>query len=389
MRRLICVLLTLLFFPLPQARAESGDAFYPVEEDPAQVRQEDEARLTDLGFLVRPGSGDAYRLAVREFQRYLNRLSTDMPEESLPASTLEIISGSEEDAARALSIKPLTTYSDIGAIDAFRNYAVVKNEGELGEDEPAGAEVEEAADSAQEEAGLPYPVTGEMDEPQRTRLYDPDLTVYRQTLRDGSDGSEVRRVQRRLTSLKYTDHAVDGIFDDKTARAIALFQSASDLPVSSEADRATQQSLFSADAVANDQPLYDYLLKINTEKQIVTAYAWEDGEYTHVARKMVCSTGLDDTPTPAGIYKATGPVARWCYFPSYRCWAQYAFRIKGGVLFHSVLYQQAKESTLIKGSVRKLGHKSSHGCVRLSVEDAKWIFEHCTAGTTVIIEPNQ
>ena len=138
--------------------------------------------------------------------------------------------------------------------------------------------------------------------------------------------------------------------------------------------------------MANDQPLYDYLLKIDTEKQLVTAYGWEDGEYTKAVREMVCSTGLDDTPTPAGTYKATGPVARWCYFPTYDCWAQYAFRIKGGVLFHSVLYQQPKESTLLEGSVMKLGRKSSHGCVRLSVEDAQWIFENCTAGTTVIVE---
>jgi lipoprotein-anchoring transpeptidase ErfK/SrfK len=133
-------------------------------------------------------------------------------------------------------------------------------------------------------------------------------------------------------------------------------------------------------------PLYAHLLKVDTKKQTVCAYAWEDGEHTRLVREMVCSTGLDGTPTPAGTYRATGPVARWCYFPSYDCWAQYAFRIKGGVLFHSVLYRQAKESTLIEGSVIKLGRKSSQGCVRLSVEDARWIFENCTAGTTVIVE---
>jgi lipoprotein-anchoring transpeptidase ErfK/SrfK len=72
--------------------------------------------------------------------------------------------------------------------------------------------------------------------------------------------------------------------------------------------------------------------------------------------------------------------------PHYDCWAQYAFRIKGGVLFHSVLFQQAKESTLLEGSVKKVGRKASHGCVRVSVEDAKWIFENCAAGTTVIVE---
>ncbi len=379
MRRFVWFLLALILAAPGQAHA---DALYPVPQSADEVRRADEARLTDLGFLIAPGSDEAYAQAVKEFQRYLNRLSEETPDESLPATTLEILPDSREDAARALSIKPLTTYSDIGSIEAFRKYAVVKNEGDLGADDIVPAETPEPL----EDGASPYAVTGALDEAQRTRLHDDGLTVFRQTLSEGDDGAEVRRVQRRLTSLKYTDHPVDGIFDADTAAAVSLFQRAGDLPDTGAADRKTQQAMFSGTAVANDRPLYDYLLKIDTEKQIVTAFQWADGAYTRVARKMVCSTGLDETPTPAGTYRATGPVARWCYFPSYGCWAQYAFRIKGGVLFHSVLYQQAKESTLIKGSVKKLGRKSSHGCVRLSVEDAKWVFEHCTAGTTVIVE---
>ena len=379
-RLAIITLMLLLLAPLA-AGAGSGDAFYPVPENPAAVRALDEARLTDLGFLTESGSDGAYRQAVREFQRYLARLSEATPEECLPATTLEVLGEPKEDAARALSIKPLTTYTDIEAIEAFKTYAVVDNEGELGEDAPPGKNTAEIPELSEDES-----VTGALTEPQRTRLYDPELPVYIQTLKEGGDGSEVRRVQRRLISLKYTDHAADGIFDSETAGALTLFQQASDFLGTGKADHATQQALFSEGAVANDRPLYDYLLKIDTSKQLVTAFGWEDGQYTTVVREMVCSTGLDDTPTPAGTYKATGPVARWCYFPTYDCWAQYAFRIKGGVLFHSVLYQQAKESTLLEGSVRKLGRKSSHGCVRLSVEDAKWIFENCAAGTTVIVE---
>jgi lipoprotein-anchoring transpeptidase ErfK/SrfK len=381
MPRLLIIALTLFLLAPLMAGAESDDAFYPAPESPAEVRATDGARLTDLGFLADSGSGDAYAQAVREFQRYLARLDEGTPAEGLPATTLEVLGELKEDASKALSIKPLTTYSDIDAIEAFKTYAVVDNEGDLGEDDPAEVVAEAGPETDGDES-----VTGELTEPQRTRLYDRELPVYRQALREGDDGSEVRRVQRRLISLKYTDHTADGIFDGKTAAALTLFQQASDLTGTGEADRATQEALFSEAAVANDRPLYDYLLKIDTEKQIVTAYGWEDGEYTRTVREMVCSTGLDDTPTPAGTYKATGPVARWCYFPTYDCWAQYAFRIKGGVLFHSVLYQQPKESTLLEGSVKKLGRKSSHGCVRLSVEDAKWIFENCTAGTTVIVE---
>jgi len=66
-------------------------------------------------------------------------------------------------------------------------------------------------------------------------------------------------------------------------------------------------------------------------------------------------------------------------------WAQYWFRINGPYLFHSVLYNKADSGTLIGGSLAKLGSRASHGCVRLKVEDAKWIYSNCGAGTNVVI----
>jgi hypothetical protein len=131
MRRLLFIALTLFLIAPLLAGAESNDAFYPVPESPAEVRAADEARLTDLGFLAESNSDDAYSQAVREFQRYLKRLSEDTPAEGLPATTPEVLDEQKEDASRALSIKPLTTYSKIDAIEAFKAYTVVDNEGEL------------------------------------------------------------------------------------------------------------------------------------------------------------------------------------------------------------------------------------------------------------------
>ena len=54
-------------------------------------------------------------------------------------------------------------------------------------------------------------------------------------------------------------------------------------------------------------------------------------------------------------------------------------------MFHSVLYNSKSESSLSKSSVRNLGRKASHGCVRLAVKDAKWIWQNCPAGTTIIV----
>ena len=50
-----------------------------------------------------------------------------------------------------------------------------------------------------------------------------------------------------------------------------------------------------------------------------------------------------------------------------------------------MLYSQRDTSTLRVNSVYALGSKASHGCVRLQVEDAQWIYENCDSGTVVVV----
>ena len=99
---------------------------------------------------------------------------------------------------------------------------------------------------------------------------------------------------------------------------------------------------------------------------------------------FICSTGLGSS-TPRGIFTQTQPLDRWHYFTKFECWAQYAYQIEGDILFHSVLYSYRDTSTLRVNSVYALGSKASHGCVRLQVEDAKWIYENCASGTVVVV----
>ncbi|MGQ5708659.1 L,D-transpeptidase [Lactobacillus sp. PSON] len=55
-------------------------------------------------------------------------------------------------------------------------------------------------------------------------------------------------------------------------------------------------------------------------------------------------------------------------------------------LFHTVPTRPWK-APFIPSEARKLGRKpSSHGCIRLSVSDAKWLQKHVTYGTKVIIK---
>ena len=49
-----------------------------------------------------------------------------------------------------------------------------------------------------------------------------------------------------------------------------------------------------------------------------------------------------------------------------------------------MLYNE-KGGAVTQSSVNNLGRKASHGCVRLSVEDAKWIYNNCPVNTKVVV----
>lgn len=125
-----------------------------------------------------------------------------------------------------------------------------------------------------------------------------------------------------------------------------------------------------------------YVIKVNKKKNCITVYA-KDGKKGYIipVKAFTCSTGR---ATP--ITTAKTPVKyRWHTLmgPSYGQWCT---RIKGGILFHSVMYNRNKKNTTL--SVRaynKLGTTASHGCIRMRAGDAKWIYDNCKLKTKVVI----
>ena len=127
-----------------------------------------------------------------------------------------------------------------------------------------------------------------------------------------------------------------------------------------------------------------YYIKVNLEQNVVTIYSEdEDGDYTIPVRAMVCSTGKA-TPTSGTYTIPNGRWDRWTWGQMVgNVWAQYYVRIKGSILFHSVPYTSKDKSTLEYWEYDKLGTKASAGCIRLTVQDAKWIYDNCKAGSKV------
>ena len=200
---------------------------------------------------------------------------------------------------------------------------------------------------------------------------------------DDTDNSvEIQRVQNRLYSLYYLPRiGVDGMFGRESRNALKAFQSNNGLEATGKPDEETQLILFSNTAVAKPFP---YRIEVSLDRQVVEVYQRNILGAYDLVQTFTCSTGLHDS-TPHGIFLDGHPLNRWHYFKKFYCWAQYSFEIEGDILFHSVIYSSDNEHSLRSGSLYALGNPASHGCVRLQVEDAKWLFEHCKRGENVII----
>ena len=127
----------------------------------------------------------------------------------------------------------------------------------------------------------------------------------------------------------------------------------------------------------------DYIIYVNKALNCITIRQQnEDGTLTAV-RAMVCSCGTEGHGTPEGSFK-TSDYYEWRLMVD-NTYGRYAVRFNKKILFHSVPYLSTSPDTLEWEEYNKLGESASLGCVRLSVEDAKWIYDNCKCGTTVVV----
>lgn len=129
-----------------------------------------------------------------------------------------------------------------------------------------------------------------------------------------------------------------------------------------------------------------YYIKVNTRANVVTIYSKDsEGNYTVPVKAMICSTGTYTPPVakyPKSQYKTTGGKNRWNFLQG-SVYGQYATQIVGNILFHSVPYTAKSPSSLEYWEYDKLGTSASAGCIRLTVEDARWIYNNISRGTIV------
>lgn len=125
-----------------------------------------------------------------------------------------------------------------------------------------------------------------------------------------------------------------------------------------------------------------YYIKVNCKSQTVNVYEKdENNKYSKPVKVMLCSTGVETPKT--GVYKTTSFKQEWLGLQG-NVYGQYCTQIVGNILFHSVPYiEKNNPSSLEYWEYDKLGEEASLGCIRLTVESAKWIFDNCETGTQV------
>ena len=137
----------------------------------------------------------------------------------------------------------------------------------------------------------------------------------------------------------------------------------------------------------------DRWLTVYLGSQSVVCFVAKGADW-EVERIMICSAADKKHTTPLGSHYI---YSKYKYKALSRMngilvYGQYACRFRGHYLFHTVpiggarrnVQKNGKKQMLIE-EYEKLGTPASHGCVRLLVGDAYWIYTNCPKGTTVLV----
>ena len=123
----------------------------------------------------------------------------------------------------------------------------------------------------------------------------------------------------------------------------------------------------------------NYLVFVNIAEQKTYVYEGSKNNWT-LDKTFTCSTGIEGKETPVGIFTVQTR-APWFFSPKYGQGGKYYVQFMGNYLFHSIPFNSDKTTI----SDPTLGVPASHGCIRLSVEDSKWLYDNVQNGSKIII----
>jgi N-acetylmuramoyl-L-alanine amidase len=184
------------------------------------------------------------------------------------------------------------------------------------------------------------------------------------TLRQGSRGSYVVYLQRRLTALRYDVGPIDGVFGYSTFHGVVAFQKVNGLVRDGIVGPRTWAAL---SAPLTPRPRYwhsGYGVEVNLAKQVL--YLTRQGA---VVRILNASSGTSATPTPRGNFSVNRRIDGWRQSSLGLLWRPNYF-----------YYGYA-----VHGSTSVPAYPASHGCVRVTIPAMNRIWSILRIGTPVHI----
>lgn len=124
----------------------------------------------------------------------------------------------------------------------------------------------------------------------------------------------------------------------------------------------------------------NYFILVNTSKQKTYVYKGSKNKWS-LTKEFLCSTGINGSETPKGTFIVQNK-GDWFYTDKYGQGAKYWVGFKGNYLFHSLPFDKDKKKIVDT----TLGKPASHGCIRLKVEESKWIYDNVPIGSKVIVK---
>ena len=104
-----------------------------------------------------------------------------------------------------------------------------------------------------------------------------------------------------------------------------------------------------------------------------------------VVKESDCSTGElgdSETETPLGTFNIQSK-GEYFFSNKYQEGARYYIKFFSNYLIHSIPVD--KKGNIIEEEKSKIGNPVSHGCIRISMENSKWVYENVPQGSQIMI----
>ncbi|MES0341966.1 MAG: L,D-transpeptidase [Candidatus Humimicrobiaceae bacterium] len=121
----------------------------------------------------------------------------------------------------------------------------------------------------------------------------------------------------------------------------------------------------------------DFRIEVDLPRQRLIVFYSDE-----ILKEFICSGGTPGDDTPLGEYTTIEKI-EYSWVDRYNVGAYYWVRFYGNYLIHSVPFDENGE--MIVEEFEKLGQPASHGCIRLRLEEAKWLYETLPLGVKVVI----